>query len=147
MIIATLAAVAALIDPTFLTQAAPPAAPAGAPRLEVDIPDLDGATADPTCGGRATVARQAFCVTTTQAGAETLMDAYAAAFTRQGWIAAGGRPNLVVYVKRKPEGGCNAFQVLAFTAEGAAPSPAAPAWFAFAAIPGDICHSQAPAAQ
>jgi len=140
MIIATLAAMAALFDPTA-AQAAPAAAARAA--IDVDIPEVAGVTADPTCGGRAAVAQQAFCVATTQAGAEGLMDVFDASFKRQGWLAAGGGDNLVVYVKRKETGGCNAFQVLAFAPEDAAPSPAGPAYIAFAAIPGDVCHAAA----
>ncbi len=143
MIIATLAAVAALLDPAATAQTAPAAATArGA--LNVEIPDVAGVAADPTCGGRPAVAQQAFCVATTQAGAEGLMDTFDAAFKQQGWLAAGGSDNLVVYVKRKETGGCDAFQVLAFAPDNAAPSPSGPAYIAFAAIPGDVCHAQGP---
>lgn len=146
MIITLLAAAAALLDPTPFTRQAAPTAAGPAP-LQVDIPELHGAAADPTCGGRTALAGQAFCVATTQAAAEGLMNAYTTAFERQGWLAAGGRENMVVFVKRKDGGGCDGFQVLVFTPDNAVASPAGPASFAFAAIPGDVCHSQAPAAQ
>lgn len=144
MIIATLAVAAALFNPTAAVQTAPAASAAANARapLNVEIPEVAGVAADPTCGGRAAVAQQAFCVTTTQAGAEALMDTFDAAFKQQGWLAAGGGDNLVVYVKRKAAGGCDAFQVLAFAPDNAAPSPTGPVYIAFAAIPGDVCHAQ-----
>ena len=113
--------------------------------MNVEIPAVAGATADPTCGGRPGMTSLATCVSTTQAGAQGLMDAYDVAFASQGWLAANGTDNRVIYVKRKPEGGCDAFQVLAFAAENAVAAPEAPAYIAFAAIPGDICVAQAPA--
>ena len=136
-----LAAVAALIPMAALAQTAP------AP-LQVEIPELERVTADPTCGGKAEVARQAFCVSTTQAGIGAVVDAYSAAFSRQGWLPAGGSNNLIVYVKRKDGGGCDGFQMLAFSDEARLPAPGAPAFLAFATIPGDVCaeHPAAPAA-
>ena len=110
--------------------------------LQVEIPELATATGDPTCAGKPELARQAFCVSTSQAGIGALVDAYSAAFAQQGWLAAGGGENLIVYVKRRPEGGCDAFQMLAFADDNREPAPAAPAWLAFAVIPGDVCAAQ-----
>lgn len=126
------------------TPAPTPAAP-GAP-TNLDIPELDGTTADPTCGGRSAVAQQAFCVSTTQAAMEGVADQYNTAFQQQGWLAADGENNRIIYVKRKDEGGCLAFQLLAFADETRPPAPAAPGYFAFATIPGDICAAQPQAA-
>lgn len=134
-----LAAAAALFAAPALAQTAAPTA------LNVEIPELERVTADPTCGGKAALAQQAFCVTTTQAGIGAVVDAYSAAFSQQGWLPAGGSDNLVIYVKRKPEGGCDGFQMLAFADETRIAAPAAPAWLAFANIPGDVCAA-APAA-
>ena len=138
-----LAAVAALIA----TPAPAQTAPTGPAPLQVEIPELERVTADPTCGGKAEVARQAFCVSTTQAGIDAVVNAYSAAFSRQGWLPAGGSNNLIVYVKRKEGGGCDGFQMLAFSDETRLPAPAAPAFLAFATIPGDVCaeHPAAPA--
>jgi len=136
-----LAAVAALCATPALAQTAPTPTP-----LNVEIPELERVTADPACGGRAALAQQAFCVTTTQAGIGAVVDAYSAAFAQQGWLAAGGDDNLIVYVKRKPDGGCDGFQMMAFADETRVAAPGAPAWLAFATIPGNVCaaHSATP---
>ena len=126
----------------FLAAAAVLATQAPAPPLNVEIPELANVAPDPTCGGRAEMARLAFCLMTTQAAAETVVTAFTTAFQTQGWIAAGGGNNLVVYVKRKPEGGCDAFQMVAFTDEQRLPAPGAPAYLGLASIPGDICHAR-----
>ena len=125
-------------------QAAPPAPPAPAP-MQIDIPLIDGTSGDPTCGARPALAQQATCVQTTQAAISDVLDRYDAAFQAQGWLAADGASNVVIYVKRRAAGGCDGFQVLAFAQDNAAPAPGAPAWLAFAAIPGDVC-GQRPAA-
>ena len=113
--------------------------------LQVEIPELAAAASDPTCGGKPALAQQAFCVSTTQAGIEALVDAYSAAFAQQGWLAAGGGENRVVYVKRRPAGGCDGFQMMAFADDTRPAAPAATAWLAFAAIPGDVCGAPTPA--
>lgn len=118
-----------------MTQAAQPAP---AP-LQVQVPAVQGVTADPTCGGREALTRLATCLATTQAAVETAVDAMNVEFERQGWLAADGAENRIVYVKRKAEGGCDAFQLLAFAGSDAVSAPAAPAYIALAAIPGDIC--------
>jgi hypothetical protein len=118
-----------------------------APPLDVRVPPVAGVTSDPTCGGRAQLATMATCVATTQAAIEGVIDAWTAGFAEQGWLAAGGGDNRVVYVRRRPEGGCDGFQIMAF-ADGTVAAPAAPAYLAMAAIPGDVCAAQptAPAA-
>ena len=113
-----------------------PAAP-----LDVSVPAVAGVTADPTCGGRSELATMATCVVTTQAAISGVIDAWTADFERQGWLAAGGGDNRVVYVRRRAEGGCDGFQSLAF-ADGNVAAPAAPAYLAMAAIPGDVCAAQ-----
>ena len=141
------AALAALIAVPALAQTPPPAATPAPHALQVEIPELDRVTTDATCGGKPEIARQAFCVSTTQAGIGAVVDAYSAAFSRQGWLPAGGSDNLIVYVKRKEGGGCDGFQMLAFSDETRLPAPGAPAFLAFATIPGDVCaeHPAAPA--
>lgn len=136
-----LAAVAALCVTPAMAQTATPAP------LNVEIPELERVSADPTCGGKAALAQQAFCVTTTQAAVGAVVDAYSAAFSQQGWLAAGGDDNLIVYVKRKPDGGCDGFQMLAFADDTRLAAPGAPAWLAFATIPGNVCAAHAATAQ
>ncbi|NJC40796.1 hypothetical protein GGQ87_001054 [Brevundimonas alba] len=116
-----------------LAQAAP-AAP-----LDLQIPEVAGTVADPTCGGNPALASRAFCVATTQAAMQAVADQYDAAFQSQGWLAASGEANLTVYVRRKEGGGCTAFQLLAFADPNRPAAPGAPGYFALATIPGDIC--------
>lgn len=125
-----------------MTQAATAPTP-----LQVEVPVVPGLTADPTCGGREGLNTIATCFATTQAAVETVVDALNADFTGQGWLPADGQDNRIVYVKRKPEGGCDAFQLLAFGGANNVSAPAAPAYLALAAIPGDICTAalEAPA--
>jgi len=141
LILAAAAALCAAAAPTLVMAQTPPTA------LQVEIPELARVTADPTCGGKAALQQQhVFCVTTTQAGVSDAVDAYSAAFQEQGWLAAGGDDNLIIYVKRKPDGGCDGFQMLAFADDTRVPAPGGPAWLAFAAIPGNVCAaSPAPA--
>ena len=125
---------------TVPAQSPPAAAAQTAPSAQtVELPEVQGATADPTCGGRAEMARLAFCISSTQAGMQSVADAYTAEFTRQGWLVGAGDANLVVYVRRKPGGGCEAFQMQAFANDDRVPAPGAPAYLAFATIPGDVC--------
>lgn len=107
--------------------------------LNVQLPEIASATTDPTCGGNVGLAQQATCLTTTQAAINAVVDGLSADFSRQGWIAAGGSDNRVVYVKRNEGGGCEGFQMLAFADETRVQAPGAPAWLAFATIPGDVC--------
>lgn len=115
--------------------------PTARPALTVELPDVAGTTVDPTCGGVAELARIAFCVASTQAGMQTVADAYTADFAQQGWLVGAGDENLIVYVRRREGGGCDAFQMRAFSDESRVPAPGAPAYLAFATIPGDICST------
>jgi hypothetical protein len=117
-----------------------PAAP-----LDVTVPVVAGVTEDPGCGGRAQLATMATCVATTQAAIGGVIDTWTTAFASQGWLAAGGGENRVVYIRRRPEGGCDGFQILAF-ADSDVVAPAAPAYIAMAAIPGNVCAAAAEAA-
>ncbi|WGM32229.1 hypothetical protein [Brevundimonas sp. NIBR11] len=111
--------------------------------LQVEVPTIEGVTADPTCGGRPPLASRATCLATTQAGIESTVDVLTADFARQGWIAADGGDNRVIYVRRRAEGGCDGFQVMAFAGNDNISAPAAPAYLAMAAIPGNVCAAQA----
>lgn len=133
-----LTAVGVLLATPVLAQTAPAAPPA----QTVELPEVQGATTDPTCGGRAELARIAFCISSTQAGMQSVADAYSAEFATQGWLVGAGDANLVVFVRRKPAGGCEAFQMQAFADETRAPAPGAPAYLAFATIPGDVCANR-----
>ena len=134
MKIVMMAAAAALLAAPALAQTPAP--------LQVEIPELPTAVSDPTCGGKVGLSQQATCVMTTQGAIGGLVDAYSEAFRLQNWLAAGGEDNRVVYVKRRPGGGCDGFQMLAFADETRVPGPAEPAWLAFAAIPGDVCAAR-----
>lgn len=134
-----LTAVTALLATPAMAQTAPTPAPSAPSAQTVELPEVQGATADPTCGGRAELARIAFCISSTQAGMQSVADAYSAEFARQGWMVGAGDANLIVYVRRKPAGGCEAFQMQAFANDDRVPAPGAPAYLAFATIPGDIC--------
>ncbi|HEX8469849.1 MAG TPA: hypothetical protein VF633_01945 [Brevundimonas sp.] len=123
--------------PAPAAQGAPVAAP-----LDLQIPEITGTAGDPTCGGRPALTQQAFCIQTTQAAMQTVADQYDAAFQKQGWLAAGGKDNLTVYVKRKDGGGCTGFQLMAFADETRQAAPGAPGYFAFATIPGDVCAAR-----
>jgi hypothetical protein len=108
------------------------------PALPVVLPTVANTGADATCGGRTAMTAIATCVATTQGAVEAAMEVYNADFERQGWLAADGRDNRIVYVRRKEGGGCDAFQVLAFAGQNTA-DPAGPAYLAFAVVPGDVC--------
>ena len=112
-------------------------APAAASKMM--LPEIEGAVIDPTCGGASNVAQIATCVASTQAGLQGLADQYMTAFEAQGWLAAGGDDNRMVFVRRRDGGGCDGFQVQAFTDETRVPNPAEPAFLAFAIIPGNVC--------
>lgn len=131
-----LALAALMVLPATAQDAAAPSA------QTVEVPEVAGATADPTCGGRAELARIAFCISSTQAAMQGVADAYSAAFDAQGWLVGAGDDNLVVFVRRKDGGGCEAFQMQAFADETRTPGPGAPAYLAFASIPGDVCANR-----
>lgn len=130
---------------TILTLAAMAALQSGPLPLPVTVPEAPGVSADPTCGGRAPLAGIAFCYAMTQAAVEGVVEVYNADFARQGWLAADGADNRVVFVRRKEGGGCDAFQLLAFP--GPTAGPTAPAYVALATVPGDPCTAANQAAQ
>jgi hypothetical protein len=142
MKIVMMAAAAALLAAPATAQEPAAQEPGGQASTQVDVPVLPNSVPDPTCGGRAPLAEQAMCVVTTQGAISDVADAYSESFAAQGWLVAGGGDNLVVYVKRRPEGGCDGFQMLAFADDSRVPGPAEPAYLAFAAIPGDVCAIQ-----
>lgn len=107
--------------------------------LDVNLPAVEGLAADATCGGREAMASIATCFATTQAGIEAVVDRWNAAFAEQGWLAADGQDNRILYIRRKDGGGCDAFQLLAFADNMQSLAPAAPAYLALAAIPSDVC--------
>ncbi|WP_054112001.1 hypothetical protein [Brevundimonas sp. AAP58] len=109
---------------------------------DVLIPPVSGVAQDPTCGGRAQLATTATCFVTTQAAISGVIDTWTADFANQQWLAAGGGDNRVVYIRRRDGGGCDGFQIMAF-ADGDVAAPAAPAYIAMAAIPGDVCAAAA----
>ena len=113
--------------------------PAAPPPLQVAVPTIPGVAPDPACGGRPGLNTIATCFITTQAAIEGVVEVMNTDFASQGWLAADGRDNRIVYVKRRPEGGCDAFQILAFAGDSRTIAPAAPAHLALAAIPSDIC--------
>ena len=79
-----------------------------------DVPILAGATSTPDCGNLYGLAGKAFCVSAPLAGISALADAYVAELEGQGWLAAGGDANRVVFVKRREGGGCDGLQMQAF---------------------------------
>jgi hypothetical protein len=112
--------------------------------LPVELPAVASAAPDPTCGGREGMAALAACVATTPGELQATLRAYEAAFIAEGWLVADARGNVAVYVRRRPEGGCESFQALAF-ADDDAPAEGK-AWLAFATVPSDLCQAE-PAAQ
>jgi hypothetical protein len=121
---------------TAAAQTASDTAPRGVP---MEAPVLAGATADPACGGLYDLAGKAFCVTAPLASISALAESYIAHFESEGWIAAAGESNRVVFVKRKPGGGCDGMQLQAFYDTSRPASPQAPGYIGMATIPGDVC--------
>jgi len=111
--------------------------------VPVEAPVLDGATVDATCGNLYGLAGHAFCVTAPLASVGALAEAYIAHFESQGWIAAGGDDNRVVFVKRRDNGGCDGMQIQAFYDPNRPAGPEVPGYIGMATIPGDVCAAQA----
>ena len=107
--------------------------------VPIEAPVLTGATLDATCGNLYDMAGKAFCVTAPLAAIGTLAEAYIAHFESQGWIAAAGDENRVVFVKRRDGGGCDGMQVQAFYDPNRPAGPEVPGYLAMATIPGDVC--------
>lgn len=133
-----MAAVLAFLPMTAMAQAAPQGQP-------VQAPVLDGATEDATCGNLYGMAGRAFCVTAPLAAIGAVADAYIAHFESQGWIAAAGDDNRVVFIKRREGGGCDGMQLQAFYDPNRPAAPEVPGYIGMATIPGDVCAA-APAA-
>lgn len=105
----------------------------------VEAPVLPGATLDETCGNLYGLAGKAFCITAPLATIGGLADAYIAHFEGEGWIAAAGDDNRVVFIKRRDGGGCDGMQFQAFYNPNRPTAPDAPGYLAMATIPGDVC--------
>ena len=133
-----IAAALALAPMTVMAQATGVGAP-------IEAPVLPGATLDPTCGSLYDMAGKAFCVTAPLASIGALAEAYIAHFESQGWIAAAGDDNRVVFVQRREAGGCDGMQIQAFYDPNRPAGPEVPGYIAMATIPGDVCAA-APAA-
>lgn len=111
---------------------------------------LPGATASPDCGGLFGLAGRAFCVTAPLGTIDALSEAYVKDLAAKGWLAADGSQNRVVFVKRRPGGGCAGVQMLAFYDTSKPATPESPGYLALAVVPGDLCApaaSPAPAAE
>jgi len=120
------------------TRPAPVPAQAADPAQQLVLP---GATRAPDCGGRAELARIAFCVTAPIGTMNTLGEAYVAKLGETGWLPADGSDNRVVFVRRRDSGGCDGLQMLAFYNEDQPVDESTPGFFALTAIPGDVCAS------
>ncbi|WP_428150740.1 hypothetical protein [Brevundimonas sp.] len=116
--------------------------------VPIEAPVLPGAAVDATCGNLYGLAGKAFCVTAPLASIGGIAEAYVAHFEGEGWIAAGGDDNRVVFVKRRDSGGCDGMQLQAFYDISRPAAPEAPGYIAMATIPGDVCAAAqaAPAA-
>jgi hypothetical protein len=141
-----IAAVLAVLPMAATAQTAPTGA-TGATGIgePIEAPVLAGATLDATCGNLYDMAGRAFCVTAPLASIGAIADAYIAHFEGEGWIAAAGDDNRVVFVKRRDGGGCDGLQVQAFYDPNRPAGPEVPGYLAMATIPGDVCAA-APAA-
>ena len=109
-----------------------------------DVPILAGATPAPDCGNLYGLAGKAFCVSAPLAGIGALADAYVAELEGQGWLAAGGDANRVVFVKRREGGGCDGLQMQAFYDTSRPAGPDATGYLGFGTIPGDVCAAGEP---
>ena len=141
MTTALLAALSVSLAPPVVPQTATAPAPQGEPMV---APLLDGATLAPTCGDLYDLAGRAFCVTAPLAAIGALADAYVAHFQGEGWIAAEGDDNRVVFVKRRDGGGCDGMQLQAFYDTTRPTAPQAPGFIGMATIPGNVCAASAP---
>jgi hypothetical protein len=126
------------------TTPAPAPAQAADPAQQLVLP---GATRAPDCGGRAELARIAFCVTAPIGTMNALGEAYVAKLGETGWLAADGSDNRVVFVRRRDGGGCDGLQMLAFYNEDQPVDETTPGFFALTTIPGDVCASASAPAQ
>lgn len=136
-----IAAASALLATSVAAQTAPQTT---AP--QVQAPVLAPAQAAPDCGGLLAV--PAFCVTAPMAAIETLADGYVTHFAGEGWIAADGDDNRVIFVKRREGGGCDGMQMIAFYDTSRVATAESPGYLGMAMVPGDVCTAApAPSAQ
>jgi len=134
----TLLVAPAVASQTPTTQPAVPA--------PMDIPILANAQVSPDCGNLYQMAGRAYCLTAPLAGIATLADTYSEYFRGQGWLAAAGEENRVVFVKRRDGGGCDGLQMVAFYDTSRPAGPEAAGYLGFATIPGNVCASEGAAA-
>jgi hypothetical protein len=133
-----MAAVLALMPAAAMAQATGIGVP-------IEAPVLPGAMLDPTCGALYDMAGKAFCVTAPLASIGAIAEAYITHFESQGWIAAAGDDNRVVFIQRREAGGCDGMQIQAYYDPNRPAGPEVPGYIAMATIPGDVCAA-APAA-
>ncbi len=136
-----LAAVAVLALTPGAVMAQDAAAPA-AEGVPFEAPVLAGATLAPTCGDLFGLAGKAFCVTAPLAAIGGIAEAYIAHFESEGWLAAAGDENRVVFVKRREGGGCDGIQVQAFYDTNRPAGPEVDGYIAMATIPGNVCAAE-----
>ncbi|MBB5745105.1 hypothetical protein [Brevundimonas variabilis] len=134
----TLLAGSALAGQTPTTQPDVPA--------PMDIPVLGNAQVSTDCGNLYQMAGRAYCLTAPLAGIGTLADTYSEHFRSQGWLAAAGEENRVVFVKRREGGGCDGLQMVAFYDTARPAGPEAAGYLGFATIPGNVCAAAGAAA-
>ena len=134
----TLLVAPALASQTPTTQPAVPA--------PMDIPIFANAQVSPDCGNLYQMAGRAYCLTAPLAGIGTLADTYSEHFRSEGWLAAAGEENRVVFVKRREGGGCDGLQMVAFYDTSRPAGPEAAGYLGFATIPGNVCAAEGAAA-
>lgn len=136
-------AMSLLVAPAVASQTptTQPAVPA-----PMDIPILANAQVSADCGNLYQMAGRAYCLTAPLAGIATLADTYSEYFREQGWLAAAGEENRVVFVKRREGGGCDGLQMVAFYDTSRPAGPEAAGYLGFATIPGNVCAAQGAAA-
>ncbi len=117
-----------------------------APAASLDVPILGNATVSTDCGNLYQMTGPVSCLTAPLAGIGTLADLYSDHFKSQGWLAAGGEENRVVFVKRREGGGCDGLQMVAFYDTSRPAGLQVPGYLGFATIPGNVCASETPAA-
>ncbi len=138
-------AVTALSLLTAPVWAQTPTTQPGAPGA-MDVPILGNATVSTDCGNLYQMTAPVSCLTAPLAGIGALADLYSDHFKSQGWLAAGGEDNRVVFVKRRDGGGCDGLQMVAFYDTSRPAGLQAPGYLGFATIPGNVCASETPAA-
>ncbi|MFC5346134.1 hypothetical protein ACETK8_04380 [Brevundimonas staleyi] len=133
-----MAAALALLPMTAMAQATGTTGATGV-GMPIEAPVLAGATLDPACGNLYNMAGKAFCVTAPLAAIGGIAEAYITHFESEGWIAAGGDDNRVVFVKRRDGGGCDGMQMQAFYDTNRPAGPDVPGYIGMATIPGNVC--------